>query len=541
MTVNSLMPMTIPAVLTRAASLYGDRPAIVMDDSVLTYAQLEAAANQMAHSLIRHGVRQGDRVALWTPKSIEAIASIWGIMKAGAAYVPIDATAPDERLETIARNCEIAGLVTTVDRAEGVERRFRTGASMRAVWYVGRGTDAAPTPNLPAIGWNEVETESGNQPAAAIDPDGLGVVQYTSGSTGTPKGVMVSHRALSKQAQSTVELFELVPEDRLPSFAPLHSAMSTLDMFATAFAGAAAYPVARRLASFPAALVKSWSEQRLTVWFVVPSVLIMMLNRGDLGAVDLSALRLICFTGETFPLERLRELMQLLPWVRFIHSYSRTEVRIRTRHEVKFPPAELDTKRIGRTFAEVRFHVLDENERPVPGGAVGELWVTGPILMNGYWGLPELTAEVIGTIEVTPGNPVPACRTGDLVKLHNDGVLELIGRADHQVKIRGFRVEIGEVEAALCRHPAVERAVVLAVPDAAQGSLLRAVAVLKEGSQADDRALRNHCAAILPPHMIPETIEFRLDLPLMSNGKVDRRALLEDGGDSAVARRKAAP
>ncbi|HEY9157362.1 amino acid adenylation domain-containing protein [Candidatus Binatus sp.] len=517
----------LPSFLTATASRHGARPALIMDDRVLTYAELDASANRVANSLIRHGVHAGDRVALWMPKSLEAIISIWGVLKAGAAFVPVDPAAPVARLATIARDCEIRALVTAMDRADDLQQAFGASAPMRAVLYAGDGTNPTPAAKWSSQTWNQVEAESAQPPPVHIDDAALALVQYTSGSAGTPKGAAISHRALIAQAEWTVPSLGLSNEDRIPGYTPLSSAMSTFEIFSGVFAGATVYPVALRLAPFPAAVAKGWSDQRITVIYAVASVFQMLLSRGNLGALDFSALRIIMIGGERLPAQRLGELMRLLPRVRFVITYGRTEAKLRCLHEVKFPPEEIDTRTIGKTDADTRLLVLGEDEKPVADGAIGELWITGPGLMLGYYGLPEMTAEVTRTVRLGPSQSVRACRTGDLVRRHANGTLELIGRADEQIKVRGYRVETAEIESALCRHPAVHAAVVIAVPEPETGNRLKAVVVLKVGSDGGEQTLRNHCAAELPPYMVPETIEFRASIPLMSNGKVDRRSLRE--------------
>ena len=525
--------MPLQSLLTTAASRHGARPALSMDDSVLTYAELEASANRVANSLIRHGVRSGDRVALWLPKSLEAVISIWGVLKAGAAFVPVDPAAPISRLATIARDCEVRALVTEIDRGAEIAHELGTAAPMRAVLYAGGGTRPARGASWSSATWNDVESESAEPPPTRIDDTALALVQYTSGSAGTPKGAAISHRALIAQANWTVPALGLCSDDRIPGYTPLSSAMSTFEIFSAVLAGASVYPVAPRLAPFPAAVAKSWSKQRITLIYVVGSVIQMLLSRGNLGALDFSALRLILIGGEHLPAQRLGELMRLLPHARFVISYGRTEAKLRSLHEVKFPPQEIDTRTIGKTAADTRLLVLDEHEKPVADGAIGELWITGPGLMLGYYGLPEMTAEFIRTVTLGPNDSVLACRTGDLVRRRPDGTLELLGRADQQIKVRGYRVEIAEIETALCRHPAVQAAIVIAVPDPETGNRLRAVVVLKKGSNAGERTLCDHCAAHLPPYMVPEAIEFLASLPLMSNGKVDRRGLSENAARSA--------
>ncbi len=485
----------IPSFLAAAASRHGARPALSMDDSVLTYAELDASANRVANSLIRHGVRSGDRVAIWLPKSLEAIISIWGVLKTGAAFVPVDPGAPASRLAAIARDCEVRALVTALDRAGDLHQAFGAIAPMRAVLYAGDGAGSIPAARWSCAPWNEVEAESAEPPPVHIDDTALALVQYTSGSAGTPKGVMISHRALAGQADWTVASFGLSSEDRIAGHTPLSSAMSTFEIFAGVLAGATVYPVAPQIAPFPAAVAKSWSDQRITAIFVVPSVLQMLLSRGNLGVLGFSELRIIGLGGEHLPAQRLGELMRLLPRVRFVIAYGRTETKLRAFHEVKFPPEEIDTRIIGKTPPDTRLLVLAEDEKPVADGALGELWVTGPGLMLGYYGLPEMTAQVLRTVRLGPNESVLACRTGDLVRRHADGTLELVGRADEQIKVRGYRVETAEIETALYRHPAVQAAVAIAVPDPEIGNRLKAVVVLRNGSEIGEQALRIHCAA----------------------------------------------
>jgi amino acid adenylation domain-containing protein len=525
---------TIPSFLVATASRHGARLALSMDGRVLTYGELDAMANRVANSLIHHGVRSGDRVALWMPKSLEAIVTIWGVLKAGAAFVPVDPGAPVSRLATIARDCEVCALVTALDRADDLRDAFSASAPMRAVLYAGDGAGPIPAARWSCVSWNEVEAESAEPPPVDIEDTALALVQYTSGSAGTPKGVMISHRTLAGQADWTVASFELSSEDRIPGYTPLSSAMSTFEIFAGVRAGASVYPVAPRIAPFPAAVAKSWSDQRITVISAVASALQMLLSRGNLGALDFSELRIVATGGEYMPAQRLGELMRLLPRVRFVIAYGRTETKLRTWHEVKYPPEEIDTRIIGKTPPGTGLLVLGEDEKPVADGAIGELWVTGPGLMLGYYGLPQMTAEVMRTVSAGPGQSILACRTGDLVRRHADGRLELVGRADEQIKVRGYRVETAEIEAALYRHPAVQAAVAIAVPDPETGNRLKAIVVLKNGSQAGEQTLRIHCAAEMAPYMVPEEIEFRASIPLMSNGKIDRRSLRDSATRSAA-------
>ena len=519
------MPSLLPRLLSRAAERHPARDAVVMDGTRLSYESLETASNRFARSLIAHGVRRGDRVALWLPKSPRAIVALYGIMKAGAAYVPVDPGAPPARLGWIARNCEVAGLVTLAERATQVDEAFAGAAPMRALWVADDGPAPASAAGLPAIPWAEVEAEPGTPPdIAAVDGD-LAYILYTSGSTGSPKGVSLSHRNALAFVEWATTAFALTHEDRLANFAPFHFDLSTFDLFAGAAAAAAVHPVSPRTAAFPAAVAQAWCRERLTVWYATPSTLVLMLTRGALATQDLSALRVLLFAGEVFPVKYLRELMRLAPQARFINLYGPTETNVCTWYEV---PRALEDERpvpIGKACSNDEVFVLDEQLQHVPPGGVGELWVRGATVMQGYWGAPERTALALQPIEFAPGLTALAYRTGDLVRERPDGNLEFLGRRDHQVKTRGYRVELGEIEVALHRHPAVDEGVVIAIPDEEITHRLRAVIVLKRGAAVDEADLKQHLSLTLPRYMVPETIEFRGTLPRTSSGKVDRRAL----------------
>lgn len=518
------MVSRLPDLLAASAARVPERDAVVMDGRALSYTALEAHSSRLARSLIAHGVRRGDRVALWLPKSPEGIVALWGIMKAGAAYVPIDPAAPPARMAWIARNCEVAGLVTRTDRAAAIEEAFAGRPPMRALWL----TDESAAPviaGVPAVPWGALATESAARPdVPGVDAD-LAYILYTSGSTGEPKGVMLSHRNALAFAEWAAGTFEVGPGDRLANHAPFHFDLSTFDLFAAALGGAAVYPVPPRIAPFPAAIAKSWSEQKLTVWYATPSTLVLLLTRGDLAAQDLSALRVLLFAGEVMPVKYLRELMALAPRARFANLYGPTETNVCTWYEVAAPPEDDRPLPIGKACCNDETLILNERLKPVPPGGAGELWVRGATVMQGYWGNPERSALSLQRIEVAPGITDLAYRTGDIVRELPDGDLEFLGRRDHQVKTRGYRVELGEIEVALHRHPAVDEAVVVAVPDEEITNRLRAVVVLKAGQSVDEADLKQHCALTLPRYMVPEAIDFRASLPRTSSGKVDRRAL----------------
>jgi L-proline---[L-prolyl-carrier protein] ligase len=509
-------------LVARAAQAHGDRDAVAMEGHTLSWGALDALANQVARALDMLGVRAGDRVGLWLPKSPEAVAALYGIMRAGAAYVPVDPGAPPARLAWIARDCQLAALVTRGDRVAEVDRALDGLPSLRGTILTDVAGPASAA-GAPTVTWHEIRHAATATPGLPAAGEDHAYILYTSGSTGEPKGVVHTHASAMAFVEWAARTFGISPADRLANHAPFHFDLSTFDLFATAFAGAAMYPVPARLLPFPAAVARSWAEQRLTVWYATPSSLVLMLTRGSLATLDLSALRVLLFAGEVFPAKYLRELMRLVPHARLANLYGPTETNVCTWHEVTGPPDGDQPLPIGVPCCGDAAWVLDPSLAPVPEGESGELWITGPTVMQGYWNDAARTARSLRALAVAGG--ANGYGTGDMVRRRPDGALEFLGRRDHQVKTRGYRVELGEIEAALLAHPAVDEAVVIAVPDEEITHRLKAIVVVTAGPAVDAQALKQHCATTLPRYMVPETIEFRAALPRTSSGKVDRRAL----------------
>ena len=348
---------------------------------------------------------------------------------------------------------------------------------------------------------------------------------------GTPKGVMISHRASLTFVEWSAACTGLEQEDRVCSPAPLHFDLSVFDIFATCQAAACMVVVPEMTSMFPARLAQWIERERISVWYSVPSILTMLATYGNLRGFDLSGLRAIIFAGEVFPVKHLTRLMAELPHPRYLNWYGPTETNVCTAFEVLAGEAGDAPVPIGKACANTEVFAVTPEGRPVtePGGE-GELYVRGPTVMRGYWGQQAKTGEVLVANPFRVEYDELVYRTGDLVTLEPTGDYSYVGRRDSMVKIRGYRVELGEVEAALYRHPAIAEAAVLPVPDELLGSRLRAVIAASDNADAGAGGLTResvleHCRQWLPGYMVPDLVEFRATLPRTSTGKVDRAGL----------------
>jgi amino acid adenylation domain-containing protein len=507
--------------LEQAAARRPDHPAVEDERGrSLTYAELDRAADRVATRLARWGVGRGDRVGLWLPKGIEAVAAIHGILRAGAAYVPIDPTAPAARGAGIAAEARVRAMVVADGLASALDR-FEHGPGPRPRRIVvGEAADLAPGD----AAWDEVQADDSPTPLPpprlADDP---AYILYTSGSTGTPKGVLLSHANAFCFLGWCDRTLGLRPEDRFGSHAPFHFDLSIFDLFASCRLGAMLALVGEALGKDPARLGPFLSERRIDVWYSAPTVLALLAERGGLDRPGARAPRLVLFAGEVFPIRPLRRLRTLWPDAALWNLYGPTETNVCTAFPI---PATIPVDRvapfpIGRVCPPLRARVVDEEGRDVGPGAEGELVVAGPGVMRGYFGRPDLSAGAF----LVDGDGVPWYRTGDRVIDDGMGCYSFRGRRDRMVKKRGYRIELGEVESALDRHDDVERSAVVARCDES-GTSIAAFVALKPGRKKSIIAMKRHCTLSLPHYMVPDSIAFLPALPATSTDKVDYQGLL---------------
>jgi len=521
------MAFLLQHLLSESAARNPDALAVRFQSEALTYGELDAKSNQLAHALIEAGVAPGDRVGIHLDKSLASILSVFGILKAGGCYVPVDVNSPAPRLGGIIRQCAMRCLITSV--AAGAKLADCSDQlPLECIFFA----DHLPSPPLPfatrCCTFSQALTGPKAEPLArgGTDQD-LAYILFTSGSTGVPKGVMLSHLNALTFVNWGSETFALTAQDRLSNHAPLSFDLSVFDIFAGIKAGAAISLIPPGLALFPIRLAELIEDHRISVWYSVPSVLTLLLTHGKLEDRNLRDLRLILFAGEVFPVKFLRTLMQAVPHARHFNLYGPTETNVCTYYEVKsIPPPEASSIPIGKACANTEVFALDEEGRKVTApGREGLLYARGSTVMQGYYGRPRETEAAFIKNPFTPGREEKIYCTGDWVTLEADGNYHYVGRKDHMVKTRGYRVELGEIESALYAHPGVREAAAVALPDELLGNKIKAFVVAENSSSLDEQEVQRHCARMLPRYMVPEEVEFRASLPRTTSDKIDRPRL----------------
>jgi amino acid adenylation domain-containing protein len=467
-----------------------DAVAVAYEDRALTYRQLDQQANQLAQHLRALGVGPESIVGLCVPRSLQMLVGVLGILKAGAAYLPIDPTLPPDRISFMLGDARAPILVIDSSLEEHLPA------------YSGRTI-------FLDLDWPMIARRTEQAPATGVGPDHPAYVIYTSGSTGQPKGVVVPHRGACNLAQAQQRLFGVQPAERVLQFARLSFDASVWEILMALYAGAT-------LCLMPESgggdLANTLAQLEVNVATLPPSVLELLQGRA------LPKLRTLVVAGENCPVERARAMSV---GRRFVNAYGPTEATV-CATALQFRTTD-ESIPIGRPISNVQIYVLDGRYEAVPIGVVGELYIGGVGLARGYLNRPGLTAQrFIANPFGAPGSRL--YRTGDLARYHADGNVEFLGRMDHQVKIRGFRIELGEIEAALCAHPGVAQAVVIDRADDAGHRRLVGYVVgeVQDLPMAELRALLKER---LPEFMIPAALVTLERFPLTRNGKLDRQAL----------------
>ncbi len=493
---------TIPELFAAQAVPTPGAAAVVFEDATLTYAQLDARANQLAHHLQNLGVGPEVLVGLSVERSLEMVVGLLGILKAGGAYLPLDPAYPPERLAFMFEQARPKLLLT---QARLLHQLPPYGGSVFRLDEDWQTVAALPT----------------TAPAHKASPQQLAYVMYTSGSTGEPKGICISQASIAQLVRKT-NYIDLKPGDQIGQAANICFDATTFEVWGALLNGATVHLLNADDVLDPARFASQLQQRRFNTLFLT-TALFNQLAQIDPGLF--ASLDYLLFGGEAVDVRQVAAVLEGGKPRNLLHVYGPTET---TTFATWLPIVDIDnnsaTIPIGRGLSGVRIYVLDGGLQPVPAGVVGELYVAGSGLARGYLGRRTLTAE---RFVADPFGPAGGrmYRTGDLVRWRADGAVEFVGRADQQVKIRGFRIELGEIEAALARHRSVARSAVLAREDTPGVKRLVAYVVPAAGESADAAVLRSHLAESLPDYMVPSAFVLLKELPLTPNGKLDRRAL----------------
>ena len=487
---------TVHDLFAEQASRYPNLPAIESLHLTLSYAELDARANRVAAALIAAGVEIGAPVALLLDRSVEALIAILGILKAGAAYLPLDRNYPAERLAFVINDAHAALIIAGADVPE------------------------LPGVQLPIVQLEQLQRETSAYQPRSVDSSALAYVMYTSGSTGTPKGAEITHQSIIRLV-CDVTYVDLGDHPRVLHAAPLGFDASTLEIWGALLNGGTCIVHDERIPT-GCGLEDTIERHGARIAWLTAALFNTIV---DENAGKLRGLRQLLIGGEALSVAHVRKAYAALPDVAIINGYGPTECT--TFAATYRIPRDIDADcrsiPIGGPIANTTLYVLNSSGEPVPMGVIGELYIGGAGLARGYLARAELTAEKFVTRSLGAGDE-RLYRTGDLVRWLPQGVIEFVGRADGQIKIRGYRIEMGEIEAALQRQPGIRACAVLAREDR-PGHKRLVVYYVADDASVTARALRDQLARSLPDFMVP-AIYIAMDaLPVTPNGKLDRRAL----------------
>ncbi|MDQ4709278.1 non-ribosomal peptide synthetase DhbF [Bacillus subtilis] len=515
---EKIPPACLPEQFEKQAALRPDAIAVVYENQELSYAELNERANRLARMLISEGVGPEQFVALALPRSLEMAVGLLAVLKAGAAYLPLDPDYPADRIAFMLKDAQPAFIMTNTKAADHIP----------------------PVENVPKIVLDDpelaeklntypAENPKNKDRTQPLSPLNTAYVIYTSGSTGVPKGVMIPHQNVTRLFAATEHWFRFSSDDIWTMFHSYAFDFSVWEIWGPLLHGGRLVIVPHHVSRSPEAFLRLLVKEGVTVLNQTPSAFYQFMQaereQPDLGQA--LSLRYVIFGGEALELSRLEDWYNRHPENRpqLINMYGITETTVHVSYiELDRSMAALRANSlIGCGIPDLGVYVLDERLQPVPPGVAGELYVSGAGLARGYLGRPGLTSErFIADPFGPPGTRM--YRTGDVARLRADGSLDYVGRADHQVKIRGFRIELGEIEAALVQHPQLEDAVVIVREDQPGDKRLAAYVIPSEET-FDTAELRKYAAERLPDYMVPAAFMTMKELPLTPNGKLDRKAL----------------
>ena len=498
---EQLSDQRLEVLLEKAVSANPGTLALSACGKALSYGELSRGSHAIATQLQNRGVVPGDRVAIIANRGAALLQAVYGVLRVGAVYIPVDPALPPERRNYLLKNSDVH--VVLIEAIYSDSFTFPDGVGTVKI---------------------HVKSEAVKADVAPLRDDELAYIIYTSGSTGHPKGVMIDHRAAVNTILDINQRFSVTSKDKLFGISSFGFDLSVYDIFGSAAAGAALIYPDPDQALNPAHWLDLLSTQGVTVWNSAPPLAQLMVEAAEFRHMTLPALRLVLLSGDWIPLDLPARLRAIAPNAKVVSLGGATEASI---WSICYEVDELDSDwpsiPYGYPMKNQPWYILDEVGRPTPDWSVGDLYIGGVGLASGYWCDTEKTQ---GSFVQHPETGARIYRTGDVGRYRPGGIIEFLGRSDHQVKIQGHRVELGEIETVLCAHPSVSK--VVAAVQKVEGRSPQLVVYIVRATAEDSETFtffREYLAEQLPAYMLPNAAQFLTDFPLNSNGKIDRKAL----------------
>jgi long-chain acyl-CoA synthetase len=493
------------------------RTALIANGKNWSFGKLDRDSDLIAGALQRAGIRRGDRVAVMLDNSPELVTSLFGALKAGAVFVPLNPTMKTAKLSYILGQCGVRCLVAHSRLSRVAAPALEASPSVDVTIWTGGVPSSAPL-GLP---FDEALTTSarGFEPPGTIDAD-LAAIIYTSGTTGDPKGVMLTHATLANNAWAISTYLENTPEDVVAGVLPMAFSYGLFQVLAAACVG---YSVLiEQSFAYPNDVLRRMADHSVTGFPGVPAIFAAVLELAPFEDLDFSHLRYLTNAAAPLPPAHIRPLQELFPQSRFFSMYGLTEC---TRVSY-LEPARLSDKiaSVGKAMPNTEVYIVDDQGRRVPPGEVGELVVRGANVMRGYWGKPDETADRLRDGEIA-GEKV--LHTGDQFRMDEEGFLYFVGRTDDIFMCRGEKISPKEIENVLYELDGVSEAAVVGVPDPIDGMTIKATVVTRDDSTLTEQQVRRHCREHLESSRVPKFVEIRESMPKTESGKIKRSALAE--------------
>lgn len=506
--------MLVQNFLEESAQRTPDKVALIVKGERLTYSEINGMAAKVAAALRANGLAPGDRVALFLDNSLEAVAGLFGALKAGGVFVMVNPTTKAAKLSYILNNCRVSALLAPAHKAGLVNEVASVTPSLKAVYLAGSAASSSRPAGARLCYLNEIFKSSspGQVLSSRIDAD-LANIVYTSGSTGNAKGVMMTHLNVVSAVNSITEYLGNTPEDIIMNMLPMSFDYGLYQvLMAFRFGGAV---ILENSFLYPYRIMETIVRENVTGFPIVPTISAILVQMEGVRKFSFDRLRYMTNTAAALPSAHIRELRQIFPRTRIFSMYGLTECK----RVAYLPPEELDRRplSVGKAMPNTEAYVVDESGKRVGPGVTGELVVRGSNVMRGYWEMPEETAKKLKPGE-TPGEMV--LYTGDLFRTDSEGYLYFVARKDNVIKSRGEKVSPREIEEVLYSLEGVQEAVVFGTADPVLGQAINAHIVLKGGSTLSENEVLRHCCERLESFMVPQSVKFVKELAKTGSFKV---------------------